>query len=237
MKKTLGIIGGMGPLSSAYLYQRITQWTDAKCDQEHIPMIIDSQTNIFDRTAFLQTGENDPFSLLLSSALFLEKANVDAIIIGCNTAHYCYEKLQANIMIPIYNMLDVVVEEIINHPHLQENVGVLGTNGLRLFPSYQAKLATNNIHCLQCNEEFQKQVNQLIYTIKAKGITNEVVAHFEEMIKKLEEQGWKHFILGCTELASLGTYLKDEEKYINSIDICAKYTIQKCGYAVKERIK
>ena len=48
--KTIGIIGGMGPLATADLYKKITVNTAADCDQEQIHIVIDSNTAIPDRT-------------------------------------------------------------------------------------------------------------------------------------------------------------------------------------------
>ena len=36
MKKTIGILGGMGPLATADLFRKITLLTDASCDNDHI---------------------------------------------------------------------------------------------------------------------------------------------------------------------------------------------------------
>ena len=58
--KTIGIIGGMGPLATADLYRKIVMSTDAACDQEHIHTLIDSNTNIPDRTAALLCGAESP---------------------------------------------------------------------------------------------------------------------------------------------------------------------------------
>ena len=61
MGKTLGIIGGMGPLATVNLFNKIIINTDAQNDQEHIHMLIDNNTNIPDRTAFLLgKGEDLP---------------------------------------------------------------------------------------------------------------------------------------------------------------------------------
>ena len=49
--KTIGILGGMGPEASADLFLKILDETAAACDQEHIPMLLDSNTRISDRTA------------------------------------------------------------------------------------------------------------------------------------------------------------------------------------------
>ena len=56
MKKTLGIIGGMGPLATADLFKKIVEHTEASCDQEHIHILIDNNTNIPDRTKALLDG-------------------------------------------------------------------------------------------------------------------------------------------------------------------------------------
>lgn len=49
--KTLGIIGGMGPLAGCDLLEKIIANTDARCDQDHIHVLLDSNTAIPDRTA------------------------------------------------------------------------------------------------------------------------------------------------------------------------------------------
>lgn len=41
--KTLGVIGGLGPMATAYYMELVIQMTDASCDQEHLNMIISSR--------------------------------------------------------------------------------------------------------------------------------------------------------------------------------------------------
>ena len=43
-KKVIGILGGMGPLATADLFQKITLHTAAACDQAHPRVCIDSNT-------------------------------------------------------------------------------------------------------------------------------------------------------------------------------------------------
>ena len=64
MKKTIGIIGGMGPLATADLFRKIVLMTDAKCDQEHPRVLIDCNTNIPDRTAAILSGGENPIPQL-----------------------------------------------------------------------------------------------------------------------------------------------------------------------------
>lgn len=51
MKKSLGILGGMGPLATADLFTKIVQMTDAKRDNDHLRVYIDNNAQIPDRTA------------------------------------------------------------------------------------------------------------------------------------------------------------------------------------------
>ncbi|HAL01900.1 MAG TPA: aspartate racemase, partial [Lachnospiraceae bacterium] len=42
-KKILGVIGGLGPMATAYFLRLVTDMTDAETDQEHIETIIISR--------------------------------------------------------------------------------------------------------------------------------------------------------------------------------------------------
>lgn len=72
-KKIIGIIGGMGPLATVDLFEKITLHTKAQQDQDHLRVLIDSNTNIPDRTAALLHGGEDPVPQLIASATSLEK--------------------------------------------------------------------------------------------------------------------------------------------------------------------
>ena len=67
-KKVIGILGGMGPLATADLFQKITLHTVAACDQAHPRVCIDSNTDIADRTAALLHGGEDPVPKMIKSA-------------------------------------------------------------------------------------------------------------------------------------------------------------------------
>ena len=70
MLKTIGIMGGMGPAATADLMMKIIEMTAADSDQEHIPMIIDNNTRIPDRTAAILSGGADPVSKRRSAYLW-----------------------------------------------------------------------------------------------------------------------------------------------------------------------
>ena len=48
MKKTIGIIGGMGPMATCDLMKKIFEVSDADCDQNYVHVCVDCNTNIPD---------------------------------------------------------------------------------------------------------------------------------------------------------------------------------------------
>ena len=82
-KKTLGIIGGMGPLATADLFRKIVENTPASCDQEHPHILIDCNTNIPDRTAALLNNGASPVSEMVKSAVYLEQGGADCLMMPC----------------------------------------------------------------------------------------------------------------------------------------------------------
>ena len=73
MLKTIGIMGGMGPAATVDLMSRIISLTDAESDQEHIPMIVDNDTRIPDRTEAILGKCESPVPEMLASAKGLKR--------------------------------------------------------------------------------------------------------------------------------------------------------------------
>ena len=58
---TLGILGGLGPIATAYFMELLIQMTKAEKDQDHLQMIIYNMPQIPDRTAYiLGKSEENP---------------------------------------------------------------------------------------------------------------------------------------------------------------------------------
>ena len=73
----LGIIGGMGPQATNTFYQYIIDRTDAHSDQEHLSVLIFSDSDMPDRTGAILGSEADREAVsqrLLDDARLLESA-------------------------------------------------------------------------------------------------------------------------------------------------------------------
>ncbi|MDA8234248.1 MAG: aspartate/glutamate racemase family protein, partial [Clostridia bacterium] len=74
MSKTIGILGGMGPMATADLLIKIIQNTPARLDQDHPRIIIDNNPKIPSRIQAILAATEDPLSEMVKSGLFLESA-------------------------------------------------------------------------------------------------------------------------------------------------------------------
>ena len=86
--KLLGIIGGLGPMASAYFSELIVTMTDAKRDQEHLPTVTLNLPAVPDRTAFvLGQSKESPVPPLVRAAQVLERLGACLIAGPCVTPH------------------------------------------------------------------------------------------------------------------------------------------------------
>ncbi len=198
MKKTIGILGGMGPMATADLFKKIIDYTAAAKDSEHIHVCIDSNTDIPDRTEAILHGGKDPVPELVSSAIRLECIGADLLIIPCNTAHYFYDKICAMVHIPVLNMIEETVKEV-----KRQNiscVGLLATDGTIESGVYDRVFEKYGISVLHPSILRQKDVMDLIYKGVKAGNKDADLIGFYGALEELKQKGAETMILGCTEL-------------------------------------
>ena len=92
-KKTIGIIGGMGPLATVELFRQLVVMTKAENDREHIHILIDNFPQVPDRTEAILEGSDRPVALIVEAGRRLIAAGAELLLIPCNTSHYYYEKI------------------------------------------------------------------------------------------------------------------------------------------------
>ena len=197
-KRTIGILGGMGPLATADLFQKITLHTAAACDQEHPRVCIDSNTDIADRTAALLHGGADPVPEMVKSAHRLEAMGADFLIMPCNTAHNFYDAVASQVHIPIINMIAVTRDALASRG--VKCAGLLATDGTVETGIYQRTFEGCGIELLVPEGEDQAAVMDIIYNgVKAGDLAHDAAA-FRRTCEGLLARGAEVLILGCTEL-------------------------------------
>ncbi|MCI8275846.1 MAG: amino acid racemase [Lachnospiraceae bacterium] len=231
MKKTIGIVGGMGPLATSDLFRKIVEVTDAKSDQEHVRVCIDNNTEIPDRTAAILNGGEDPVPEMVKSAVRLQGMGADVLIMPCNTAHYFYDRLIPFVDTPFLNMIEETAKEIKRRGI--KKVGLLATDGTCRSGVYKNVFDAMGIEMCMPSPDKQKSVMDVIYKgVKAGNLSIELTGFYEAM-DELFEKGAKTLILGCTELPVAFDLFKIDRPNIDPTLVLAAAAVRFVGAKVK----
>lgn len=198
MKKSLGIIGGMGPLATIDLMHKIVALSDVKTDQEHIHIYVDSNPNIADRSKAIAGLGPSPLPELILSGKKLQTMGADALLMPCNTAHYYYDTICDALKIPLIHMPRVTVQALDDKGI--RRAGLLATDGTLTSRVYHQELEAQGVEILLPTAEGQRAVMSLIYDCVKANDKNYDITDFLSVIDGMMEQGAEILILGCTEL-------------------------------------
>ncbi|MEG0692454.1 MAG: amino acid racemase, partial [Oscillospiraceae bacterium] len=227
MRKTLGVIGGVGPLSTAYFMEVLINKTNAVLDQDHVDMVVLNHCEIPDRTAYiLDNTKANPVPFMKEDAIKLEKLGCSVIATPCNTAHYFYHELQSAVSIPIINMIEETALAL-----KKDNVkraGIMATNGTVATNLFQDALIKQGIQPVIPNKENQQFVMDIIYDNVKAGVPIDL-EKFKSVVNELRLHDCDRVILGCTELSILKREYSLGEFYVDSLEVLCERAIEACG--------
>lgn len=225
--KRLGIIGGLGPMATAYFMQLVILMTDAVTDQEHIEMIIYNNPRTPDRTAYiLGQSQQSPVEEMVRMGRQLAAQDCEALAIPCMTAHYFHAELEEQIKVPVVHGIRKTAQ------YLQErgirNVGVMATDGTISSGIFQKELQEAGINSIVPDKEYQQKVMELIYEDVKAGRKVDM-EKFYAVSQHLRLQGADVIVLGCTELSVIKRDEQIGADYLDALDVLAQSCVLSCG--------
>lgn len=222
----------MGPLATCDLFSKITQITDASCDQEHVRICIDSNTEISDRTNAIIHHGKDPVPEMVKSAVRLQGLGADVLIMPCNTAHYFYDRILPFVDIPFLSMIDETAK-VISDRGLRK-IGLLATDGTLQTAVYEKAFKKRGISIVVPPPENQVHIMDLIYNGVKAGNKEIDTKPTKKTIEDLFRKGAQTLVLGCTELpVAFDLYGFDYPKTDPTL-ILASRAVQFVGAKVKK---
>lgn len=230
--KKLGVIGGLGPIATAYFYELLIKMTDADRDQDHIEMIIFSKPSIPDRTEYiLGRSTESPVEPMIEIGKALVLAGVDYLAIPCITAHYFHEELTLGIDAQIIHIIKETVTNLKEHGI--HTAGIMATDGTIHSGMFQRELMSQGIKPLVPTEQSQAFVTDLIYKdIKANRPAQ--MDKFRAVEEELKGMGAQVIILGCTELSLIKRDYMIGSGFIDAMEVLASCCVNLCGSKLKQ---
>ena len=222
----LGVLGGLGPMSTIYFCELLNRHTYATCDADHIDMIISSRATTPDRTAYiLGKSTRDPLPVMIEEAHRLERAGAELIVIPCNTAHYFYDGLAKECRVPVLNIISKTIEQL--KKMKIERFGLLATEGTVSSGAYHRLCVPHGMKCITPSQEDQSTVSSIIYDAIKQNKPVDLSA-FIGVAERLLKAGAQMLVLGCTELSLLKDRLPSSLPVIDSLEVLAYQTVLEC---------
>jgi len=195
--RTLGILGGMGPLASAELLHTLYRLNITEPEQEAPACLLLSDPSIPDRTAAILAGDTRELVARITSALAqLAAAGAERIVIACVTAHAVLAEVPEPERRRVIPLLDLAIDEVraSGRPHL-----LLATQGTRTARIFERHPRWGEVERLVTwpDEADQRRVHATVYRFKHAEPDPESLAWIERLPAKY---GAEALIFGCTEL-------------------------------------
>lgn len=219
--RKIGILGGMGWYSTSIYYRKINNYVNKIRNNEINPEIILYSVN-FDTILRLQKkGDWESIAkLLIPKAIQIEKAGADFLVITSNTLHKIVGEINANINIPVLNIVDLVGKKL--NKAWCKRPGLLATKYMIEDGFYKDKLENdyNQEVIIPDSREIEELTNIIINELVSNNINLSSKYYINNIIDNLIFKDVDSIILGCTELSSLIDIIASKDvRIIDSLEI------------------
>src|SRR5690606_6321863 len=232
----VGVIGGVGPLATAYFLDKVVRLTRAERDQDHVDLIVFNHASIPDRTAFVVgDSEENPGPVMADDAKRLEAFGAELLVLPCNTAHTFTEEIVAAVAVPVLSIVGETIDEALRRVPGLARAGVLATTGTVASGVYHRALEARGIEPVVPGEADQEIVMTIIYE-QVKAGRPVALEALQGVVDRLVDAGAQVVLLACTEL-SVGAQDADllaDPRYVDSLDVLARATISRAGKQVRD---
>ncbi len=223
--KTVGVLGGFGPETTAEFYVSVVNKNRSMSDAHPSILIHNSPVPFeLEENAVKNAKDLDKFLPILLNSLKIIEGESDFIVLPCNTLHMFIEDLRSVSKKPVLS----IIEEISAEAKLRKlkKVGLLAT--LKTFREniYDKKLRENGMEIVKPPERDMIRLSQIIHLILTGAKSDALKAELLVMADGLKQKGAEEIILGCTDLQLM---LKKEDSplpLIDTMDVLANSTVK-----------
>ena len=201
--KTIGLIGGMSWESTVTYYQIMNETIRERLGGLHSAKILMYSIDFYELEKMQSEGAwEEAGKMMADAAQRLERAGADFILIGANTMHKIYGRVQEAVRIPVLHIAQLTADVL-----KQQNIGRVGLLGTKYTVTedfYISKLTENEIETIVSPPERILEINRIIYEELCMGILKDSSRELMlDEIQRLKERGAGGVILGCTEIGLL----------------------------------
>ncbi|MEM8878313.1 MAG: amino acid racemase [Pseudomonadota bacterium] len=217
-KRRIGVLGGMGPEATLLFMQRVLNAVDAHDDADHIPLIVDNNTQVPSRIAAIIEGNGRSAGPALAEmAERLSYAGAEALAMPCNTAHHFAGHITASVATPFLNMVELASDAVAASQPANIRVGMLGSPALQMAGVFVAPLRARGLEPIYAAD--QDEMLSIIREIKANGATLQAQARLQEAAQQMIDHGAGTIMVCCSEFSMLSKRVQSTVPMLDTIDV------------------
>ena len=197
----IGIVGGIGPLSTLDYYSGIIHGYRQVAGDESYPEIVIDSVNMTGMLQLVQQENWDALvQFLLRSIENLAKAGAAFAVLASNTPHIVFEQIAKAAPIPLLSLVDETCNEAERRGYTK--LILLGTGFTMKHTFYADAMRKKGIEVAVPGKAAQEKIHHIIFPNLEEGIVlPEQKAEMLCLAKdSIQREGAQALILGCTEL-------------------------------------
>lgn len=161
--KSVGVIGGLGPETTAEFYlevifgcQKLNLPQRPLVVVSSVPLLFEIEKDLIARNA----GKERYIPFLVAEAQRLEKTGVDFLVMPCNSLHVFINEIRESVKIPV---LSIVEQTIVHLKHSKfSKIGLISTSATVANHVYETKLSESGIDFITPNDLQKAKMDKII---------------------------------------------------------------------------
>ena len=202
--RTVGVIGGLGPETTAEFYLDVVFSCQNK-DRTARPGILISSVPlpfaIEEDLIVRNVGQDRYIPYLVAEARRLEKAGADFIVMPCNSLHVFISDIRKSIKTPVLSIVEETVRFLKTNGFTK--VGIVSTSATIRNKLYETAFAENGIAFSSPNAYEQEKMGKFIHNLVIGQQNNKDREELVRIIGGFEEKAVDCVVLACTDLQLL----------------------------------
>ena len=202
--QNLGVIGGLGAGTTAEFYLKVI-FDCQRLNKERRPLIVISSVPApykVENDFILENKNKEAYiPLLVKEAKRLEKAEVDILVMPCNSLHCHIDEIRKAVKIPVISIVEETVAHIKRNGY--KKVGLISTMATVQNRVYEDIFKKNKIDFIVPTGFEQAQMNKIIKNLIMGIYLNNDREYIQSVVGKLKDKGADSIALACTDLQLL----------------------------------
>ena len=207
--KKVGIVGGIGPVSTVDYYSGIIREVRQRTNDDNYPEILINSVNMTEMLMLVSNNDWEGLTnMLLHAIKALSVSGADFAAIASNTPHIVFDRVRRLSDLPLIS----IVEATCKHAQINRinNPVIIGTRFTMSSGLYSVALKKYGITAVVPSEDDQLAIHNIIFPKLEDGVVvpEDKMKMIEIVERLLCEHAGDALILGCTELPLM---IKDDD--------------------------